>query len=104
MPEAGLHEMYTTVFAYVSGAPAPTTYLVLGGVLVALVFLTLWREAAATSGAQFFSRTLAALAFGTSRVTVVVFTGAMTAATGGPPLLYVLLTMLPLLLPPFLQN
>ncbi|MDH4038293.1 MAG: ATP-binding protein [Candidatus Krumholzibacteria bacterium] len=86
--------MQPIVIAHVTGIATPGTYLLLGGVLVALVFLTLWREAITTNTSQFFSRTLATLAFGTSRVTAVVFTGAMIAAPSGPPALYVLLNFL----------
>lgn len=79
-------------------ASAPTEYLVVAGVLVALVFLTLWRETMATSTAMFFSRTMAALAFATSRITVVVFAGSMLSHPSGPPFLYVLLNFVSLYL------
>ncbi|HEU4929393.1 MAG TPA: ATP-binding protein, partial [Candidatus Krumholzibacteria bacterium] len=77
---------------------APTEYLVVAGVLVALVFLTLWRETMATSTSMFFSRTMAALAFATSRITVVVFAGSMLSHPAGPPFLYVLLNFVSLYL------
>jgi signal transduction histidine kinase/putative methionine-R-sulfoxide reductase with GAF domain len=83
--------MHSPVIAHVAGVATPTTYLVVGGVLVVLVFLTLWRETVTTNSTQFFARTLAALAFGTSRITAVVFTGAMIATPAGPPVLYMLL-------------
>jgi signal transduction histidine kinase/response regulator RpfG family c-di-GMP phosphodiesterase len=70
---------------------APATYLTLCGVLVVLVFLTLWREAMTAGPTHFFERTLAALAFVTSRITVVVFTNAIIAGVAGPPFLYLLL-------------
>src|SRR5262245_32090735 len=72
---------------------APTTYLTVCGVLVVLVFLTLWREAMSAGTAQFFERTLAVLAFVTSRITVVVFTSAIVAGEAGPPFLYLLLNL-----------
>ena len=75
--------------AYASGAP--TEYLVVAGVLVALMFLTLWRETIATNSSLFFSRTMAALAFAVSRVTVVVFAGSMMVEPAGAPFLYILL-------------
>jgi signal transduction histidine kinase/putative methionine-R-sulfoxide reductase with GAF domain len=70
---------------------APTEYLVVSGVLVALVFLTLWRETIATNSSLFFARTMAALAFATSRITVVVFAGSMIAEPSGAPYLFILL-------------
>jgi signal transduction histidine kinase/putative methionine-R-sulfoxide reductase with GAF domain len=72
-------------------AGAPTEYLVVAGVLVGLVFLTLWRETIATSSSLFFSRTMAALAFAISRVTVVVFAASMMDEPSGAPFLYILL-------------
>src|SRR5512144_609405 len=80
-----------TVLAHVSVESAPATYLTLCGVLVVLVFLTLWREAITVSPTHFFERTVAALAFVTSRVTAVVFTNAIIAGQAGPPFLYLLL-------------
>jgi signal transduction histidine kinase/HD-GYP domain-containing protein (c-di-GMP phosphodiesterase class II) len=77
--------------AHITGVGTPTTYLVVGAVLTALVFLTLWREAVTTNSSQFFSRTLAALSFGTSRITAVLFTSAMLETAAGPPVLYMLL-------------
>ena len=77
---------------------APTEYLVVAGVLVTLVFLTLWRETMATSTSMFFSRTMAALAFATSRITVVVFAATMLAHPSGPPFLYLLLNFVSLYL------
>jgi hypothetical protein len=85
--------MYTAWFAHATAMSAPTTYLTLGGVLVVLVFLTLWREAMSAGTSQFFERTLAALAFVTSRITVVVFTGSIMAGEAGPPFLYLLLNL-----------
>jgi hypothetical protein len=85
--------MYAAWLAHVTAETAPTTYLTLCGVLVVLVFLTLWREAMSAGTAQFFERTLAALAFVTSRITVVVFTGAIIAGETGPPFLYLLLNL-----------
>lgn len=70
---------------------APTEYLVLAGVLVALLFLTLWRETLATNSSLFFTRTMAALAFATSRVTVVVFASSMMTEPSGSPFIYILL-------------
>ncbi len=75
--------------AHLTGTP--TEYLVVAGVLVGLVFLTLWRETIATNSALFFSRTMAALAFATSRVTVVVFAASMIEQPSGAPFLYILL-------------
>ncbi len=75
--------------AHVTGAP--TEYLAMAGVLVGLVFLTLWRETIASNSALFFSRTMAALAFATSRVTVVVFAASMMSEPSGAPFLYLLL-------------
>jgi signal transduction histidine kinase/putative methionine-R-sulfoxide reductase with GAF domain len=72
-------------------AAAPTEYLVLAGVLVGLVFLTLWRETIATNSSMFFARTMAALAFAVSRITVVVFASSMVLQPSGAPFLYVLL-------------
>jgi hypothetical protein len=83
--------METILFAHIPDGGTPTTYLALCGVLVTLVFLTLWREAMTATTSQFFARTLAALAFLTSRITVVVFSGAMIAGTASPPVLYLLL-------------
>ena len=77
---------------------APTEYLVVAGVLVTLVFLTLWRETMATTTSMFFSRTMAALAFATSRITVVVFAATMLAHPSGPPFLYLLLNFVSLYL------
>ncbi|MCI0450831.1 MAG: hypothetical protein L0Z51_00400, partial [Candidatus Latescibacteria bacterium] len=77
--------------AHLSGTP--TEYLVVAGVLVGLVFLTLWRETVATNSALFFSRTMAALAFATSRVTVVVFAASMIDEPSGAPFLYILLDL-----------
>ena len=77
---------------------APTEYLVVAGVLMALVFLSLWRETIATNSTLFFSRTMAALAFATSRVTVVVFAASMFSAPDGAPFLYVLLNFVSLYL------
>ena len=85
--------MYATWLAHVSAESAPTTYLTLCGVLVVLVFLTLWREAMSAGTTHFFERTLAALAFVTSRITVVVFTAAIMAGETGPPFLYLLLNL-----------
>ena len=82
--------MYT-VLAHVSVESAPATYLTLCGVLIVLVFLTLWREAMTAGPTHFFERTVAALAFVTSRITVVVFTNAIIAGQAGPPFLYLLL-------------
>jgi signal transduction histidine kinase/response regulator RpfG family c-di-GMP phosphodiesterase len=82
--------MDTIYLAQVSAA-APTTYLALSSVLVVLVFLTLWRESVSVGPSQFFERTLAALSFVTSRITVVVFSGAIIAGQAGPPFLYLLL-------------
>ncbi len=72
-------------------ASAPTEYMVVAGVLLGLVFLTLWRESIATNSPLFFARTMAALAFATSRVTVVVFASSMMSAPSGAPFLYLLL-------------
>ena len=82
--------MYTAL-AHVSVESAPATYLTLCGVLIVLVFLTLWREAMTAGPTHFFERTVAALAFVTSRITVVVFTNAIIAGQAGPPFLYLLL-------------
>jgi signal transduction histidine kinase/putative methionine-R-sulfoxide reductase with GAF domain len=76
-------------FAQITGAP--TEYLVVSGVLVALLFLTLWRETIATSSSLFFTRTMAALAFAISRITVVVFAASMVAEPSGAPHLFILL-------------
>ncbi|HEX5133019.1 MAG TPA: histidine kinase dimerization/phospho-acceptor domain-containing protein, partial [Candidatus Krumholzibacteria bacterium] len=87
--------MQSLVIAHVTGVvTAPVTYLLVGGVLAALVMLTLWRETVTANTTQFFSRSMAALAFATSRVTVVVFTTAMVASPGGPPALYILLNFI----------
>jgi hypothetical protein len=85
--------MYASVFAQVSAESAPATYLTLCGVLVVLVFLTLWREAMTAGPTHFFERTLAALAFVTSRITIVVFTNAIISGQAGPPFLYLLLNL-----------
>lgn len=85
--------MYTAILAAVGAESAPATYLTLCGVLVVLVFLTLWREAMTAGATHFFERTLAALAFVTSRITVVVFTNAIIAGETGPPFLYLLLNL-----------
>ncbi len=79
----------TLQLAHITGAP--TEYLLLAGVLVGLVFLTLWRETIVTNSSLFFSRTMSALAFATSRITVVVFAASMMAAPSGAPFLYLLL-------------
>lgn len=76
-----------------SAEGAPATYLTLCGVLVVLVFLTLWREAMVAGTAHFFERTLATLAFVTSRITVVVFTSAIIGGHAGAPFLYLLLNL-----------
>ncbi|HKW12949.1 MAG TPA: HD domain-containing phosphohydrolase [Candidatus Krumholzibacteria bacterium] len=83
--------MMYAALAHVGVESAPATYLTLCGVLVVLVFLTLWREAMTAGPTHFFERTLAALAFVTSRITVVVFTNAIIAGEAGPPFLYLLL-------------
>ncbi|HXS09932.1 MAG TPA: HD domain-containing phosphohydrolase [Candidatus Krumholzibacteria bacterium] len=79
------------ILAHAGTEGAPATYLTLCGVLVVLVFLTLWREAMTAGPKHFFERTVAALAFVTSRITVVVFTNAIIASETGPPFLYLLL-------------
>jgi hypothetical protein len=73
-----------------SASKARPPRISLCGVLVVLVFLTLWREAM-TAGPHFFERTVAALTFVTSHITVVVFTNAIIAGQAGPPFLYLLL-------------
>ncbi len=83
--------MHSTLLAYTAAAPATTTYLALCSVLAVLVFLTLWRETITTNSSLFFSRTFAALAFGLSRMTVILFGTAIVTSNGGPPFLYVLL-------------
>ena len=85
--------MYAAWLAHVTTESVPSTYLTLCGVLVVLMFLTLWREAMSAGSTQFFERTLAALAFVTSRITVVVFTGAIMSGAAGPPFLYLLLNL-----------
>ena len=85
--------IYASTIANVSAESAPITYLTLCGVLVVLVFLTLWREAMTAGPTHFFERTLAALAFVTSRITVVVFTTAIITGETGPPFLYLLLNL-----------
>lgn len=85
--------MYASTLAHVGAEGAPVTYLTLCGVLVVLVFLTLWREAMTAGPTHFFERTLAALGFVTSRITVVVFTNAIIAGQAGPPFLYLLLNL-----------
>jgi signal transduction histidine kinase/response regulator RpfG family c-di-GMP phosphodiesterase len=84
---------YASILAYAGSEGAPATYLTLCGVLVVLVFLTLWREAMTAGPTHFFERTVAALAFVTSRITVVVFTNAIIAGETGPPFLYLLLNL-----------
>ncbi len=86
--------MQPLVIAHITASSAPINYLVVSGVLVTLVFLSLWRETLATNSSQFFARTLAALAFATSRIGAVVFTATMVAEPAGPPLVYVLLNFL----------
>ncbi|HEX6790041.1 MAG TPA: HD domain-containing phosphohydrolase [Candidatus Krumholzibacteria bacterium] len=86
-------DMHTAWFAHASAYSVPGTYLTLCGVLVVLVFLTLWREAMSAGPTHFFERTLAALAFVFSRITVVVFSGAIMAGEAGPPFLYLLLNL-----------
>ncbi|HET6347660.1 MAG TPA: HD domain-containing phosphohydrolase [Candidatus Krumholzibacteria bacterium] len=85
--------MFASATTHISADGNPTTYLTLCGVLVVLVFLTLWREAMTAGTTYFFRRTLAALSFVTSRITVVVFSGAMIAGETGPPFLYLLLNL-----------
>jgi signal transduction histidine kinase/putative methionine-R-sulfoxide reductase with GAF domain len=85
--------MHTVWFAHATVEAVPTTYITLCGVLAVLLFLTLWREAMSAGTTYFFERTLAALAFVTSRITVVVFTGAIVAGEAGPPFLYLLLNL-----------
>ncbi len=85
--------MHAGILAQVGAEGAPATYLTLCGVLVVLVFLTLWREAMTAGPTHFFERTVAALAFVTSRITVVVFTNAIIAGETGPPFLYLLLNL-----------
>jgi hypothetical protein len=51
----------------------------------------LWRETIAANSSLFFARTMAALAFATSRITVVVFAGTMVAEPSGAPYLFILL-------------
>jgi signal transduction histidine kinase/response regulator RpfG family c-di-GMP phosphodiesterase len=85
--------MHTGLLAHIAVESAPATYLTLCGVLVVLVFLTLWREAMTAGPTHFFERTLAALAFVTSRITVVVFTNTIIAGLAGPPFLYLLLNL-----------
>jgi len=82
-----------TLFAHIPAGTAPATYMAVCSVLVVVVFLTLWRESSATSSARFFERTLATLAFVTSRIAVVVFTGAMVAGTSETPFLYVIMNL-----------
>ncbi len=79
------------IVAQITGPSAPTTYLAMCGVLVMLLFLAMWRETVTTNSSLFFCRTFAALAFGASRVTVVVFSATMLATTTAPPFLFLLL-------------
>ncbi len=76
----------------------PTEYLVVAGVLIALVFLSLWRETIVTNSSLFFARTMAALSFATSRISVIVFAASMMAAPMGAPFIYVLLNFVSLYL------
>jgi signal transduction histidine kinase/HD-GYP domain-containing protein (c-di-GMP phosphodiesterase class II) len=69
----------------------PTTYLALSAVLAFLVFLTLWREMSSGNSSQFFPRTFSVLSFVASRLVVVIFSSAMVAGRGGPPMLFMLL-------------
>ncbi len=79
-------------FAQITTSPeTPTTYMALSAVLAFLVFLTLWREMSSGSTSQFFPRTFGALSFVASRLVVVIFSSAMVAETGGPPMLFMLL-------------
>jgi hypothetical protein len=71
----------------------PTTYLALSAVLAFLVFLTFWREMSSGDQTQFFERTFAVISFAGSRVVIVLFTGAMIAERGAPPMLYMLLNL-----------
>jgi signal transduction histidine kinase/response regulator RpfG family c-di-GMP phosphodiesterase len=88
-----MNMMYASILAHIGTEGAPATYITLCGVLVVLMFLTLWREALTAGPTHFFERTVAALAFVTSRITVVVFTNAIIASETGPPLLYLLLNL-----------
>ena len=85
--------MTQAFFAQIQSGGSPTTYIALFSVLVAVVMLTLWRESITTSSAGFFERTLATLAFITSRIAVVVFTGAMVNEHAGAPFLFVLMNL-----------
>jgi len=76
----------------------PTTYLALSGALSLLVLLTLWREEATARTGMFFSRSFAALAFLTSRLLVVVFTGAILGSSTVPPVAYMFLNFVCLFL------
>jgi signal transduction histidine kinase/HD-GYP domain-containing protein (c-di-GMP phosphodiesterase class II) len=80
-------------FAQVQANGAPTTYIALFSALVGVVLLTLWRESLTTSSVKFFERTLATLAFITSRIAVVVFTGAIINDHAGAPFLFVLMNL-----------
>jgi len=88
-----MNAAHAGILAHAGSEGAPATYLTLCGVLVVLVFLTLWREAMTAGPRHFFERTVAALAFVTSRITVVVFTNAIIASETGPPFLYLLLNL-----------
>jgi signal transduction histidine kinase/response regulator RpfG family c-di-GMP phosphodiesterase len=81
------------LFAQVQGGGSPTTYIALFSVLVSVVLLTLWRESITTSSTGFFERTVATLAFITSRIAVVVFTSAMVEEHAGAPFLFVLMNL-----------
>jgi signal transduction histidine kinase/HD-GYP domain-containing protein (c-di-GMP phosphodiesterase class II) len=73
---------------------APTTYMTLTAVLAFLVFLTLWREMSSGNGSRFFTRSSSALSFVGSRLVAVIFSSAMIAGSGGPPVLFMLLNFL----------
>lgn len=90
--------MTTPTFIPLVAAAVPTTYLWLSSALALLVVLTLWREATTAHTGMFFSRSFAALAFVCSRLLAVVFTGAIVARPGFPPVAYMALNLLCLFL------
>ncbi len=86
------------LFMSISGTELPSTYLLLTLVLSALVLMSIWREMSTLNGPMFLTRSGSALAFVSSRIVAVVFSTAMLADSGSPPVVYTILNLTGLLL------
>lgn len=71
----------------------PSTYMAVGGVLLLLVMLTLWREMATDNTGEFYHRSFGALTFAVSRAMVIVFSASLVGSHTLPPLMFVVLNL-----------